>query len=153
MQAIGAGFSLSSIVNLIQLRCTGAGWKHVSVEQMQTYITTYWGDCNYHRFPHCLWWYLSHRKVSCPRNSWWLPHENNLCFLSQKLALHGCLQVCNISFIGLNLTFNRWGLNARQAEYAVKKYKSHHRCGPALMMSIDIMLNWRWRFNHWHCWV
>ncbi|KAH9962702.1 hypothetical protein BJV74DRAFT_799759 [Russula compacta] len=28
----------------------------------------------------------------------------------------------------------RMGLNAKQAEYAVKKYKSHHHCGPTMMV-------------------
>ena len=33
------------------------------------------------------------------------------------------------------------GLNAKQAEFAVKKYRSHRRCGPSVMMSVDILLN------------
>ena len=28
-----------------------------------------------------------------------------------------------------------------QAEFAVKKYKSHRRCGPELMMSLDILVD------------
>ncbi|KIM64706.1 hypothetical protein SCLCIDRAFT_114552 [Scleroderma citrinum Foug A] len=35
----------------------------------------------------------------------------------------------------------RKGLNAHQAEYAIKKYKSHHRCSPAVMMSVGVLLN------------
>jgi len=39
------------------------------------------------------------------------------------------------------LCIDRKGLNARQAEFAVKKYKSHRRCGPTLMMSVGVLLN------------
>ncbi|KIO02026.1 hypothetical protein M404DRAFT_16178 [Pisolithus tinctorius Marx 270] len=35
----------------------------------------------------------------------------------------------------------RKGLNACQAEFAVKKYKSHGHCGPMLIMSIGVLLN------------
>ncbi|KIJ53224.1 hypothetical protein M422DRAFT_242351 [Sphaerobolus stellatus SS14] len=35
----------------------------------------------------------------------------------------------------------RRGLNAKQAEFAVKKYRSHRRCGPTVMMSIGILDN------------
>ncbi|KAF8587728.1 hypothetical protein K439DRAFT_1652205 [Ramaria rubella] len=35
----------------------------------------------------------------------------------------------------------RKGLNAKQAEYAVKKYRSHHSMGPSIMMSLGIMDN------------
>ncbi|KAG8218240.1 hypothetical protein J3R82DRAFT_3837 [Butyriboletus roseoflavus] len=35
----------------------------------------------------------------------------------------------------------RKSLNARQAEFVMKKYKSHHRCGHAVMMSIGVLLN------------
>ncbi|KIJ43225.1 hypothetical protein M422DRAFT_253429 [Sphaerobolus stellatus SS14] len=37
--------------------------------------------------------------------------------------------------------YHRKGLNAKQAEFAVKKYKSHRRCGPAVMMSLGILDN------------
>ncbi|KAG2033894.1 hypothetical protein BDR03DRAFT_1094091 [Suillus americanus] len=33
------------------------------------------------------------------------------------------------------------GLNARQAEFAVKKYKSHRRCGPTLMMNLGVLVD------------
>jgi len=36
---------------------------------------------------------------------------------------------------------NRNGLNTRQAEFAVKKYKSNRRCGPMVMMNVDVLLN------------
>ncbi|KAF8581939.1 hypothetical protein K439DRAFT_1647755 [Ramaria rubella] len=35
----------------------------------------------------------------------------------------------------------RKGLKAKQAEYAVKKYRSHHSMGPSIMMSLGIMDN------------
>ncbi|KAG1843738.1 hypothetical protein C8R48DRAFT_780576 [Suillus tomentosus] len=35
----------------------------------------------------------------------------------------------------------RKGLNARQAEFAVKKYKSHRRCGPTLMMNLGVLVD------------
>ncbi|KIK94348.1 hypothetical protein PAXRUDRAFT_143045 [Paxillus rubicundulus Ve08.2h10] len=35
----------------------------------------------------------------------------------------------------------RKGLNARQAEFAVKKYRSHRRCGPAMMMDLGVLVN------------
>ncbi|KAI9568928.1 hypothetical protein HD554DRAFT_2204886 [Boletus coccyginus] len=35
----------------------------------------------------------------------------------------------------------RKGLSAKQAEYAVKKYKSHHCCTLTIMMSVSILLN------------
>lgn len=46
----------------------------------------------------------------------------------------------------INHTFNsqfinRKGLNAKQTEFAVKKYKSHRRCGPMTMMSVELLLN------------
>ena len=41
----------------------------------------------------------------------------------------------------LNLTVYRKGLNACQAEFAVKKYKSHRRCSPTLMMDVGVLLN------------
>ncbi|KAG1898869.1 uncharacterized protein F5891DRAFT_1190358 [Suillus fuscotomentosus] len=33
------------------------------------------------------------------------------------------------------------GLNARQAEFAMKKYKSHRRCGPTLMMNLGVLVD------------
>lgn len=36
---------------------------------------------------------------------------------------------------------HRKGLNARQAEYAVKKYRSHRKVGAAIMMNLDILNN------------
>lgn len=33
----------------------------------------------------------------------------------------------------------RKGLNARQAEYAVKKYRSHRKVGAGIMMDVNIM--------------
>ncbi|KIK81045.1 hypothetical protein PAXRUDRAFT_157027 [Paxillus rubicundulus Ve08.2h10] len=33
------------------------------------------------------------------------------------------------------------GLNAQQAEYAIKKYKSQRCCGPMVMMSLGVLLN------------
>ncbi|KIJ28802.1 hypothetical protein M422DRAFT_269851 [Sphaerobolus stellatus SS14] len=35
----------------------------------------------------------------------------------------------------------RRGLNAKQAEFAVKKYRSHRRCAPTVMMSVGILDN------------
>ncbi|KIJ35649.1 hypothetical protein M422DRAFT_262048 [Sphaerobolus stellatus SS14] len=35
----------------------------------------------------------------------------------------------------------RKGLNTKQAEFAVKKYRSHRRCGPTVMMSLGIFDN------------
>ncbi|KAF8589349.1 hypothetical protein K439DRAFT_401627 [Ramaria rubella] len=35
----------------------------------------------------------------------------------------------------------RKGLNAKQAEYAVKKYRSHRSVGPSIIMSLGIMDN------------
>ncbi|KAF8139716.1 hypothetical protein EV363DRAFT_1392657 [Boletus edulis] len=35
----------------------------------------------------------------------------------------------------------RMGLNAKQAEFAMKKYRFHCRCGPAVMMSVKVLLN------------
>ncbi|KAF8546588.1 hypothetical protein OG21DRAFT_1479657 [Imleria badia] len=35
----------------------------------------------------------------------------------------------------------RKGLNAKQAEFATKKYRSHRRGGPAVMMSVKVLLN------------
>ncbi|KAF9456765.1 hypothetical protein BDZ94DRAFT_1274889 [Collybia nuda] len=34
-----------------------------------------------------------------------------------------------------------WGLNACQAEFAVRKYRSHQRIGASIMMSVDILNN------------
>src|SRR5690242_17978572 len=39
--------------------------------------------------------------------------------------------------LALNNTRNRKGLNARQAAYAVKKYKSHCKVGPNIMSELD----------------
>ncbi|KAF9465761.1 hypothetical protein BDZ94DRAFT_1253093 [Collybia nuda] len=33
------------------------------------------------------------------------------------------------------------GLNARQAEFSVRKYRSHQRIGASVMMSVDILNN------------
>ncbi|KZT03152.1 uncharacterized protein LAESUDRAFT_738373 [Laetiporus sulphureus 93-53] len=35
----------------------------------------------------------------------------------------------------------RKGLNAKQAEFAVKKYRSHRRCGSSLMMQVGLLVN------------
>ena len=37
--------------------------------------------------------------------------------------------------------FFRKGLNVKQAEVAMKKYRSHCHCGPAVMMSVEVLLN------------
>lgn len=37
--------------------------------------------------------------------------------------------------------FSRKGLNARQAEFTMKKYRSHCHCGLAVIMSVDVLLN------------
>lgn len=51
------------------------------------------------RLLHCSRWHISHCKMTCLRNSWWLPSEDNLCILPQKLVLYGCLwQVQNITY-------------------------------------------------------
>ena len=36
---------------------------------------------------------------------------------------------------------SRKGLNAKQAEYAVKKYRSHRRVGAGIMMDMGILNN------------
>jgi hypothetical protein len=40
-----------------------------------------------------------------------------------------------------SILFASKGLDAKQAEFAVKKYRSHRRVGPAVMMSLGIMDN------------
>ena len=35
----------------------------------------------------------------------------------------------------------RKGLNARQAEYAVRKYRSHRRIGAGIMMDVNVLNN------------
>jgi len=45
---------------------------------------------------------------------------------------------------GMYLNTDFWfskGLNAKQAEFAVKKYRSHHQCGPSIMMSLGVLDN------------
>jgi len=39
------------------------------------------------------------------------------------------------------IVFVRKGLDAKQAEYAVKKYCSHHKIGARIMMNLSIMDN------------
>jgi hypothetical protein len=40
-----------------------------------------------------------------------------------------------------HVVFIRKGLDAKQAEYAVKKYRSHHKIGAGIMMTLNIMDN------------
>jgi hypothetical protein len=42
--------------------------------------------------------------------------------------------------VSLNSVHSK-GLDAKQAEFAVKKYRSHRRVGPAVMMSLGIIDN------------
>ena len=100
---------------------------------------------NHHRFLQCHWWHILDCKMPHSRNLRCIPYQDNPCFLLQKLEIHGCLQVCgNLppSFIIQGYIIYRKGLNARQAEYAVKKYKSHQHCSPVVMMSVGVLLNW-----------
>ena len=73
------------------------------------------------------------------------PHILNPGIFSKELAVHGCLQVRNTQVPPYQLFqmvfFFRKGLNAKQAEFAMKKYRSHRRCGPAVMMSVEVLLN------------
>ena len=46
-----------------------------------------------------------------------------------------------ISIIPNGFFFSRKGLNVKQAEFAMEKYRSHHCCGPAVMMSVEVLLN------------
>jgi hypothetical protein len=58
------------------------------------------------------------------------------------LEIHGCIQV-GFSFkitTVLNKNMYRKGLNLRQAAYAAKKYKSHQRIPPDIMMDVNILL-------------
>jgi hypothetical protein len=36
---------------------------------------------------------------------------------------------------------DRKGLNAKQAEFAVRKYRSHHWVGAGIMMSMEMLVN------------
>ena len=58
------------------------------------------------------------------------------------MAVYGCILVCRSVFLYiLSPIQRRRGLNARQAEYAVKKYCSHRRIGAWIMMDMEIMNN------------
>ncbi|KIK87040.1 hypothetical protein PAXRUDRAFT_152454 [Paxillus rubicundulus Ve08.2h10] len=83
---------------------------------------------------------------------WMKMHEShsvsNRKFPTAKCLVPGILNSCPINTI--HAFFQKtWhcmdayhkGLDAKQAEFAVKKYKSHQHCGPAVMMSIGVILN------------
>ena len=111
----------------------------------QKYLVTNHGAATLHRrLLHCCWRHVSHCKASHAGDSWWLSSEDNSCLLLKKLAIHGRLLVLYTQLVLTHtlLIFHRKGLNAKQAEFAVKKYKSHRCCGPSMMMSIDVLLNW-----------
>ena len=70
------------------------------------------------------------------------------------MAVHGCLLVrrrhsepessglcLHIVIYLIIFCHHRRGLNACQAEYAVKKYRSNRRIGAQIMMDMEIMNN------------
>ncbi|KAG2743881.1 hypothetical protein P692DRAFT_201722673 [Suillus brevipes Sb2] len=69
-------------------------------------------------------------------------------FLTAKRIVPELLDACPIKTIRAfyrkswrYMDAYRKGLNARQAEFAVKKYKSHRRCGPTLMMNLGVLVD------------
>jgi len=64
-------------------------------------------------FFHKAWWYMDayHQFVSCQ----WYDLNTDVWFSK--------------------------GLNEKQAKFSVKKYHSHHRCGPSIMMSLGLLDN------------
>ncbi|KAF8576561.1 hypothetical protein K439DRAFT_1538890 [Ramaria rubella] len=52
--------------------------------------------------------------------------------MMEDMEIYRCIQLSSLF---------RKGLNAKQAEYAVKKYRSHCSVGPSIMMSLGIMDN------------
>ena len=56
--------------------------------------------------------------------------------------------VINLMFqptFGIEINFSR-GLNACQAEYAARKFKSHWRVGTQIMMDVGILDNATWMY-------
>ena len=69
-------------------------------------------------------------------------HVENTCIFQSHLAILGCISVhfILIQYIWhLLLTDNSQGLSIKQAEFAVKKYKSHRRIPARIMMDLEIM--------------
>ena len=50
------------------------------------------------------------------------------------------LFLTSVLYLTTDFSFSK-GLNAKQAEFAVKKYRSHRRCGPSVMMSLGLFDN------------
>lgn len=70
-----------------------------------------------------------------------LQRGNCSSILEEILEVYGCLLVSvnpswDILIKSSNILNNRKGLTGKQAEFAVKKYKSHRRVGKQVMMDI-----------------
>jgi len=92
--------------------------------------------------PHCSRWHTTKRLVpeildDCP--------VKTICAFFRKswryMDAYGRYRTSLIDHHSFASHVNRNGLNARQAEFAVKKYKSHCHCGPMVMMNVDLLLN------------
>lgn len=85
----------------------------------------------YFRLPHSLQLKICDRESPRATMSWYGRHPNNSALFLQDLALYGCLPVCVCCAIYvwiLTSTYSK-GLDACQATFAVKKYRSHRHVG------------------------
>ncbi|KAI6139124.1 hypothetical protein BKA82DRAFT_4020429 [Pisolithus tinctorius] len=99
-------------------------------------------------YPQPLFWPV----LACVKPNMWPPCSfctaSDSTFLTTKHLVPQILDDCPAKMIcaSFHKTWHymdayRKGLNAHQAEFAVKKYKSHRHCGQTFMMSIGVLLN------------